>query len=96
MVDLRGTGDGRKLSCDLRRSKCALLDRSGPSARRLAMSANGTKETNSIAAVMSANDPKETFQIIHRRQRVAGMRLAGSKVIWGLTLITALGSTVNR
>jgi hypothetical protein len=45
MVDLRGTRDWRKMSSDLRRLKCALSDRSGPSARPIAMAANGTSAT---------------------------------------------------
>ena len=35
-------------------------------------------------------------RVLHRRCRVTGIGLAGSKVIWGLMPITASGSRVNR
>jgi hypothetical protein len=39
---------------------------------------------------------KDAVYVRDRRSRVAGMPLAGSKVICGLISITASGSTVNR
>ena len=46
--------------------------------------------------LMAANDPSRKSPPSYRRHRVAGIPLAGSRVICGLIPISASESTVNR